>query len=342
MTDHRVDGREPRRSRPIGPKRDGTLSWDATAMVVVKVGDGDTRASGGHTPAPGRRGRSSKNTCSGGDRHGRRPTVPAQRGHGPGGAATWAGRAWLPAPSRRWISPCGTSKPVTSSVALTDLFGRPGPTVPIYGSGGFTTYDDRHHRAPNSGLGQTRGSRGSRSRSARSGVPMPIGTSPGCLGPAGDRWRCELYVDANGGYTAKQAIRLGRTCPRTTGVSWFEEPVSSDDLGRTARGPRTTSKAMSPPGSTATRWVLRPHARSRCRRLPPGRRDPVRRLHRLAARRRPGCGPRRPDLRALRPQPPRPRRGGASPTCATSSTSTITIASKTCSSTAPCPQPAVR
>jgi L-alanine-DL-glutamate epimerase-like enolase superfamily enzyme len=40
----------------------------------------------------------------------------------------------------------------------------------------------------------------------------------------------ELYVDANGGYSRKQAIRMGQTMVADHGVSWFEEPVSSDDL----------------------------------------------------------------------------------------------------------------
>jgi hypothetical protein len=40
----------------------------------------------------------------------------------------------------------------------------------------------------------------------------------------------ELYVDANGGYTRKQAIRLGQRMTDDYGVTWFEEPVSSDDL----------------------------------------------------------------------------------------------------------------
>ncbi|HXJ66181.1 MAG TPA: enolase C-terminal domain-like protein, partial [Actinomycetota bacterium] len=39
----------------------------------------------------------------------------------------------------------------------------------------------------------------------------------------------ELYVDANGGYTRKQAVRIARELVGS-GVTWFEEPVSSDDL----------------------------------------------------------------------------------------------------------------
>jgi len=39
----------------------------------------------------------------------------------------------------------------------------------------------------------------------------------------------ELYVDANGGYTRKQAIRMARAMAGAD-VTWFEEPVPSDDL----------------------------------------------------------------------------------------------------------------
>ena len=39
----------------------------------------------------------------------------------------------------------------------------------------------------------------------------------------------ELYVDANGGYTAGQAVRVAERLT-TCGVTWFEEPVSSQDL----------------------------------------------------------------------------------------------------------------
>ena len=39
----------------------------------------------------------------------------------------------------------------------------------------------------------------------------------------------ELFVDANGAYTVKQAIRLAEQFAQQ-GVTYFEEPVSSDDL----------------------------------------------------------------------------------------------------------------
>jgi L-alanine-DL-glutamate epimerase-like enolase superfamily enzyme len=40
----------------------------------------------------------------------------------------------------------------------------------------------------------------------------------------------DVYVDANGGYTRKQAVRMSRGSCDDYGVVWFEEPVSSDDL----------------------------------------------------------------------------------------------------------------
>src|SRR5436190_2049430 len=39
----------------------------------------------------------------------------------------------------------------------------------------------------------------------------------------------ELFVDANGAYSRKQAARMA-SCLGEFGVTWFEEPVSSDDL----------------------------------------------------------------------------------------------------------------
>lgn len=39
----------------------------------------------------------------------------------------------------------------------------------------------------------------------------------------------ELYVDANGAYGRKQAVMRAERFA-TFGVTWFEEPVSSDDL----------------------------------------------------------------------------------------------------------------
>jgi L-alanine-DL-glutamate epimerase-like enolase superfamily enzyme len=54
--------------------------------------------------------------------------------------------------------------------------------------------------------------------------PGRVGLVRGLMGP-----QAQLFVDANGAYHAKQAlVQAERLAP--LGVSWFEEPVSSDDL----------------------------------------------------------------------------------------------------------------
>src|SRR5581483_3886374 len=40
----------------------------------------------------------------------------------------------------------------------------------------------------------------------------------------------QLFVDANGAYSRKEALALAHLFARDAGVTWFEEPVSSDDL----------------------------------------------------------------------------------------------------------------
>jgi L-alanine-DL-glutamate epimerase-like enolase superfamily enzyme len=113
---------------------------------------------------------------------------------------------------------------------LHKLLGAIRACVPIYGSGGFTTYSMPEL------VNQLAGWVGA-------GIPrvkMKIGTD------WGRSWRAdlariaavrdaigddaELFVDANGGYDRVQARHLGAQFAREFGVSWFEEPVSSDDL----------------------------------------------------------------------------------------------------------------
>ena len=49
-----------------------------------------------------------------------------------------------------------------------------------------------------------------------------------------------LFTDANGAYAVKQALRWPQAFAEL-GVTWFEEPVSSDDLDglRAVRGGRS-------------------------------------------------------------------------------------------------------
>lgn len=110
-------------------------------------------------------------------------------------------------------------------VPLVQLLGRARLSVPIYGSGGFTSYSMKQLQHQLSDWVQQ-------------GIPrvkMKIGAHP-----EQDRERvkaaraaigldAELFVDANGAYARKQALDFARDFVED-GVSWFEEPVSSDDL----------------------------------------------------------------------------------------------------------------
>ncbi|MGW5361167.1 enolase C-terminal domain-like protein [Actinopolymorpha pittospori] len=113
---------------------------------------------------------------------------------------------------------------------LYKLLGSVREDVPVYGSGGFTTYDDERLRDQLELW--TRGQRIPR-------VKIKIAESWGSReGRDLARMRLcretidqdtELYVDANGGYTAKQAIRV-MAAAQDLDVRWLEEPASSDDL----------------------------------------------------------------------------------------------------------------
>lgn len=113
---------------------------------------------------------------------------------------------------------------------LAGLFGRCRRSVPVYGSGGFTTYDDHttieqlRRWVADDGvdnvkikIGEDWGRRLDRDRRRVALARATIGPDIG------------LFVDANGAYRAHEAIRLGRRLWEESGIVWFEEPVSSDD-----------------------------------------------------------------------------------------------------------------
>ncbi len=110
-------------------------------------------------------------------------------------------------------------------LSVTDLLGRARPAIPAYGSGGFTSYSAEQ---------LCRQLRGWVEQGIHA-VKMKIGTDS-----AADHCRvraareaigadAELFVDANGAYDRQEAIFRARQFA-DLGVTWFEEPVSSDDL----------------------------------------------------------------------------------------------------------------
>lgn len=125
---------------------------------------------------------------------------------------------------------CWDLKARLLGISLVDLFGAVHTEVPVYGSGGFTSYPDdrmdeqltswtKRQRIPRAKIkiGQDRGSDVERDLERTHRARSAVGQDT------------ELFVDANGAYSAKQAIRVLRASSDAD-VTWFEEPVSSDDL----------------------------------------------------------------------------------------------------------------
>lgn len=206
------------------PESDGTLQWDSTTLVLVEIGAGGCSGLG-YSYADAATARLI---------HGLLAHVVEGRD-----ALDIAG-AWMAMRvAVRNLGHAGIAAMAISAVdvALWDLkakllklplcklLGAVRGAVPLYGSGGFTSYDDAQLREQLSGW-------------AHAGfkmVKMKVGREPerdparvgvarmaldGCV---------QLFVDGNGAYKRKQALQLA--CGfAAQGVAWFEEPVSSDDL----------------------------------------------------------------------------------------------------------------
>ncbi len=212
------------------PEADGTLAWSKTTLVLARVTGGGA-AGLGYTYASG--------AC--------KPLIEGELAAAVAGVCTLdTGAAWLAMAravrnlGRPGLVSCAISavdaalwdlKATLLDVPLSRLLGLVWEEVPVYGSGGFTTYDEPAARAQlERWTGDLRIPR----------VKIKIGESWGTA-PSRDLARvafarsvigpdAELYVDANGGYSCKQAaVRIARAMADCQ-VSWFEEPVSSDDL----------------------------------------------------------------------------------------------------------------
>jgi L-alanine-DL-glutamate epimerase-like enolase superfamily enzyme len=210
------------------PESDGTLTWDRTTVVVADAVAGG--ASGlGFTYGP--------SACAAMIRDLLADVVIGRDALDVTGS--WAAmvrairNAGRPGISSLAIAAVDTAlwdlKARLLEVPLTRLLGSLRAEVPIYGSGGFTSMSGREL------TGQIEGWVGHGISRIKIKVAEGWGTNEDrdldrvalTRKVAGDR--AELFVDANGGYTRKQSIRMGRRFAEQ-GVTWFEEPVSSDDL----------------------------------------------------------------------------------------------------------------
>jgi L-alanine-DL-glutamate epimerase-like enolase superfamily enzyme len=210
------------------PEADGTLAWTETTMVLVTARAGGELGIGWSYAAAAAgsvvtdvlagvvAGRSAFDVAGANEAMAR-----AVRNIGRGGIAATAISA---VDIALW-----DLKARLLGLPVASLLGRARRDVPVYGSGGFTSYDEHQTREQLSGWVH------------KDGIPrvkIKIGESWGgherrdiervalareVIGP-----QAELYVDANGGYTTGQAVRVAREMADYD-VTWFEEPVSSQD-----------------------------------------------------------------------------------------------------------------
>jgi L-alanine-DL-glutamate epimerase-like enolase superfamily enzyme len=109
-------------------------------------------------------------------------------------------------------------------VSLVTLLGDARRSVPVYGSGGFTSYSIPELTAQlrgwvEEGIAQVKMKIG---RFAQTDAAR-VRAAREAIGAAA------LLVDANGAYSRKQALAMAETFAAQD-VTWFEEPVTSDDL----------------------------------------------------------------------------------------------------------------
>ncbi|MGY3604169.1 MULTISPECIES: enolase C-terminal domain-like protein [unclassified Bradyrhizobium] len=206
------------------PEADGTIAWSATTLVLVEVDAGGATGVG-YSYGSAATAEIVNNELASTLREQNALAIPA---------------LWLAMVTAvrnigwRGVCACAISavdvalwdlKARLLKMPLADLLGRERAEVPIYGSGGFTSYSEGRLCEQLSDWVERDGCRF---------VKMKVGTAPehdlarvraakAAVGSA------ELYVDANGAYRRKQALEFARQFA-SLGVTWFEEPVSSDDL----------------------------------------------------------------------------------------------------------------
>lgn len=221
------------------PEADGTFSWDSTTMVLVQVSAaGQTGLAWTYAPP------AAVDLVEG-------LLGPAVHGIDavdvPAAAAAMA-RA-VRNPGRTGLASYAVSavdcalwdlKARLLELPLHKLLGAVRDRVAVYGSGGFTTYTEDQLRDQLEGWAQGQHIPRVKIKIGEDGgTNMPrdlarIRQARAAIGPD-----TELFVDANGAYTAKQAIRVLRAAAEEQ-VTWFEEPVSSDHLA----GLRTVRRAV--------------------------------------------------------------------------------------------------
>lgn len=207
------------------PEADGTLQWDRTTMVLVQIEAGGKQGLG-YTYADTATARLITDTLA--------REVEGEDALSP--AACWnkmihrirnLGR---PGICSMAISAVDTAvwdlKARLLDVPLVTLLGQVRKATPIYGSGGFTSYNDSRLQKQLGGWVKD-GIRHVKMKVGRGDLRNPerVRAARRAIGK-----HTALYVDANGAYSRKEALEQAEMF-REFDVTWFEEPVSSDDLG---------------------------------------------------------------------------------------------------------------
>jgi L-alanine-DL-glutamate epimerase-like enolase superfamily enzyme len=206
------------------PESDGTLEWDSTTIVVVETRAGDHTGIGytyGHavvaelvrsTLAPLAIGADALAPPSVWATMQREARNVGRQGVGAMAIsaldiALWDLRAKL------------------LGLSLADSLGRCRDAIPAYGSGGFTSYDDAELAEQLRGWVE-RGCRRVKIKVGREPErdPHRLAVAREAVGPD-----VALMVDANGAFDRRGAARWAQRYGEL-GVSYFEEPVSSEDL----------------------------------------------------------------------------------------------------------------
>jgi L-alanine-DL-glutamate epimerase-like enolase superfamily enzyme len=205
------------------PESDGTYEWDRTTIVIVEVSGGGARGIGyGYADAATATliDQSLKRRVLGQDALSPQASwIRMRQGVRNLGSPGIASMAISAVDIALW-----DLKAKLLSKSLVELLGAVRPSVMAYGSGGFTSYTFEELRAQLGGWVNA----GIRA------VKMKIGREPArdvdrvtaARDAIGD---AQLFVDANGAYSRKQALKFAEEFANL-GVVWFEEPVSSDDL----------------------------------------------------------------------------------------------------------------
>jgi L-alanine-DL-glutamate epimerase-like enolase superfamily enzyme len=206
------------------PESDGTIEWDSTTIVVVQIEAGDRRGLG-YSYADSSTAeliqKKLRDLVIGQDafRHPQiwEAMVRSIRNLGRPGIASMAISA---VDNALWDLHARLL-----DVPLVRLLGQRRAGAPIYGSGGFTSYSIERLQSQlgnwvSNGIPRVKMKIGRNACQDRERVRM----ARNAIGA-----RAELFVDANGAYRRKEALAQAESFCEY-GVTWFEEPVSSDDL----------------------------------------------------------------------------------------------------------------